>query len=161
MIQITPQMRVLLAVEPVDFRKGIDGLVQVCRQKLQADPLAGALFVFSSRGRKSLKLLVYDGQGFWLCQKRLSEGRFKWWPQNAQQAVHDWRGISSNCCCGTAIPTTPKWLRCGGGLRRRAKTELSRKKSHLVLAFQDLSGYFGADGQRHSVSRAQLRKGRD
>jgi transposase len=63
MIQITPQMRVLLAVEPVDFRKGIDGLVQLCRQKLQADPLAGALFVFSSRGRKSLKLLVYDGYG--------------------------------------------------------------------------------------------------
>jgi len=86
-IQITPQMRIWLAVEPVDFRKGIDGLVQLCRQKLQADPLAGALFVFSSRRRKSLKLLVYDGQGFWLCQKRLSEGRFQWWPQNGHLPV--------------------------------------------------------------------------
>jgi len=84
-IQITPQMRIWLAVEPVDFRKGIDGLVQLCRQKLQADPLAGALFVFASRRRKSLKLLVYDGQGYWLCQKRLSEGRFKWWPASSQQ----------------------------------------------------------------------------
>jgi transposase len=78
-------MRIWLAVEPVDFRKGIDGLVQLCREKLQADPLAGALFVFSSRRRKSLKLLVYDGQGYWLFQKRLSEGRFKWWPQKGDQ----------------------------------------------------------------------------
>lgn len=80
MIQITPQMRILLAVEPVDFRKGIDGLVAVCRQALEVEPLAGALFVFAGRSRRSLKFLSYDGQGFWLCQKRLSQGRFGWWP---------------------------------------------------------------------------------
>jgi hypothetical protein len=80
-IQITPQMRLCLAVEPVDFRKGIDGLAQLCRQKLQLDPMAGALFVFANRRRKALKILVYDGQGFWLCQKRLSQGRFGWWPK--------------------------------------------------------------------------------
>ena len=80
MIKITPQMRLLLAVEPVDFRKGIDGLVQVCRQRLNIDPIVGALFVFSNRRRRALKILVYDGQGFWLCQKRLSQGRFVWWP---------------------------------------------------------------------------------
>ena len=51
MIQITPQMRILLAVEPVDFRKGIDGLVALCRQKLKSEPFEGALFVFSSRRR--------------------------------------------------------------------------------------------------------------
>ena len=68
MIQLTPQMRILLAVEPADFRKGIDGLAQLCRQRLQDDPLSGALFVFANRRRKALKLLVYDGQGFWLCQ---------------------------------------------------------------------------------------------
>ena len=68
MIQLTPQMRLLLAVEPVDFRKGIDGLVAVCRQRLAAEPLAGGLFVFSNRRRQALKLLVYDGQGFWLAQ---------------------------------------------------------------------------------------------
>ena len=84
MIQLTPQMRSLLAVEPVDFRKGIDGLVQVCRQSLKLDPLAGALFVFSNRRRQALKILVYDGQGFWLCQKRLSQGRFGWWPSGGQ-----------------------------------------------------------------------------
>ena len=82
MIQITPQMRILLAVEPADFRKGIDGLAQLCRQRLRADPLSGAMFVFSNKRRKALKILVYDGQGFWLCQKRLSAGRFSWWPPN-------------------------------------------------------------------------------
>jgi transposase len=87
MIQITPQMRILIAVEPVDFRKGIDGLVGVCRQKLQAEPFEGALFVFASRRRKALKCLVYDGQGFWLCQKRLSQGRFKWWPADGTQST--------------------------------------------------------------------------
>lgn len=115
MIQITPQMRVLLAVEPVDFRKGIDGLVQVCRQKLQADPLAGALFVFSSRRRKSLKLLVYDGQGFWLCQKRLSEGRFKWWPQSANQGVYGLEGHQLQLLLWNGNPnhaqTAPLWRR--------------------------------------------------
>ena len=86
-IQITPQMRILLAVEPADFRKGIDGLAQLCRQKLHADPLSGAMFVFSNRRRKALKILVYDGQGFWLCQKRLSQGRFTWWPQAGEAAT--------------------------------------------------------------------------
>jgi transposase len=87
MIQITPQMRILVAVEPVDFRKGIDGLVALCRHQLQSEPFGGTLFVFSSRRRKALKVLVYDGQGFWLCQKRLSEGRFKWWPQPSDSAT--------------------------------------------------------------------------
>ena len=86
MIQITPQMRILLAVEPVDFRKGIDGLAALCRQVLGTDPLAGALVVFRSRSRRALKLLVYDGQGQWLCQKRLSAGRFTWWPEAGRGA---------------------------------------------------------------------------
>ena len=78
MIAIVPQMRVLVAVEPVDFRNGIDGLVALCRQRLQTDPMSGALFVFGSRRRHSIKILAYDGQGFVLCQKRLSSGRFSW-----------------------------------------------------------------------------------
>lgn len=81
MIQITPQMRILLAVEPVDFRKGIDGLAALCRQALSSDPLGGTLFVFCSRRRHAIKCLIYDGQGFWLCQKRLSQGRFTGWPK--------------------------------------------------------------------------------
>jgi transposase len=70
MIQITPQMRILVAVESVDFRKGIDSLAELCRQKLDADPFSGCLFVFRSRRATSIKALVYDGQGFWLATKR-------------------------------------------------------------------------------------------
>lgn len=81
MIQITPQMRILLAVQPVDFRKGIDGLAALCRQALASDPLSGALFVFRSRRGHAIKCLTYDGQGFWICQKRLSQGRFTGWPK--------------------------------------------------------------------------------
>lgn len=80
MIQITPQMRVLVAIEPVDFRRGIDGLAQLCRSVLKEDPMTGTVIVFRNRQRKAIKLLVYDGQGFWLAQKRLSVGRFRYWP---------------------------------------------------------------------------------
>jgi len=87
MIQLTPQMHILLAVEPVDFRKGIDSLAAVCRQTLQADPFSGYLFVFRNKNATTIKILMYDGQGFWLCQKRLSKGRFNWWPINSDPAA--------------------------------------------------------------------------
>ena len=80
MIQVTPQMRILLAVDPVDFRKGIDGLARVCRRELAADPFCGALFVFRNRRATAIRILVYDGQGFWLCHKRMSTGTFRHWP---------------------------------------------------------------------------------
>jgi transposase len=86
-IQVTPQMRVLVALEPADFRRGIDGLAAVCRQALGSDPFSGAVFVFRNRRKSAVKLLVYDGQGFWLCYKRLSSGRFRWWPSRPGETV--------------------------------------------------------------------------
>lgn len=80
MIQITPQMRLLVAIAPADFRCGIDGLARVCREALEADPFSGTVFVFRNRRGTAIKLLAYDGQGFWLAQKRLSKGRFRHWP---------------------------------------------------------------------------------
>jgi len=80
MLQITPQMKILVAVEPADFRRGIDGLARLCGETLQEDPFVGAVFVFRNRKGTALKALMYDGQGFWLCHKRLSKGRFPWWP---------------------------------------------------------------------------------
>src|SRR5512136_490247 len=80
MIQITPQMHILVALEAVDGRKGIDSLARLCQEKLQADPFSGCLFVFRSRRGTTVRILVYDGQGFWLAQKRLSKWRFRWWP---------------------------------------------------------------------------------
>lgn len=82
MIQVTPHMRVLVAVEPQDFRKGIDGLARVCKDVLARDPFSGTVFVFRNRRATAVKILVYDSQGFWLCQKRLSSGRFRWWPRS-------------------------------------------------------------------------------
>ena len=86
MIQITPQMRVLAAVEPVDFRRGIDGLARLCKDVLKHDPFSGWLFVFSNRSATALKILVYDGQGFCLFHKRLSCGKFCWWPSGRPSA---------------------------------------------------------------------------
>lgn len=87
MLQLTPQSRIFVAVEPVDFRKGIDGLAAVCRQTLADNPLEGAVYVFRNRAGTTLKLLLYDGQGFWLCTKRLSQGRFRWWPTAATPSL--------------------------------------------------------------------------
>lgn len=89
MIQLTPQMRILVSVEPVDFRQGIDGLCRLCRQVLSSDPFSGAVFVFRNRSGTSVKILAYDGQGYWLCQKRLSQGRFRHWPSGTGEAGRD------------------------------------------------------------------------
>lgn len=86
MLQLTPQMRILVAVEPVDGRKGIDGLAQICRQQLAEDPFSGCIFLFRTRRRTSIKILVYDGQGFFYAQKRLSQGSFRYWPSDAGPA---------------------------------------------------------------------------
>jgi transposase len=80
MIQIMPQMRILLAVEPVDFRRGIDGLARLCQESLASDPFSGTAFVFRNRRGTALRILLYDGQGMWLAHKRLSKGKFRWWP---------------------------------------------------------------------------------
>jgi transposase len=80
MLQLTSQMRILVAIEPVDFRNGIDGLIRLCKEVLGQDPFQGTVFAFRNRRGTAVKVLLYDGQGFWLAHKRLSEGRFRWWP---------------------------------------------------------------------------------
>jgi transposase len=87
MIQTSPTMRIFVAIEPADFRNGIDGLAACCRRKLEQDPMSGAAFVFRNRKGTSIKILLYDGRGYWLCQMRLSQGRFSWWPHSDEQAV--------------------------------------------------------------------------
>jgi transposase len=86
MIQVTPQMRVVAAIEPADFRRGIDGLAHACKEVLKHDPFNGWVFVFRNRSATAIKVLVYDGQGFWLCHKRLSSGKFRWWPRSRPSA---------------------------------------------------------------------------
>lgn len=84
MIQLVPQLKILLACQPVDFRKGIDSLAALCSNQLHQDPLTGALFVFRNRSGTSLKLLCYDGLGFYLCLRRFSQGRLRWWPRSSE-----------------------------------------------------------------------------
>jgi transposase len=80
LISLTAATRILVAVEPADFRRGIDGLSRAVREEFSEDPFSGSVFVFRNRRRTAIKILAYDGQGFWLCQKRLSQGRFRHWP---------------------------------------------------------------------------------
>lgn len=88
MIQVTAQTRVLVSVEPIDFRAGIDRLCRICQAQLSKDPFSGTLYVFRNRQATAIKILAYDGQGFWLCQKRLSCGRFRYWPRHAGSGPH-------------------------------------------------------------------------
>ncbi|MCA9173441.1 MAG: IS66 family insertion sequence element accessory protein TnpB [Planctomycetales bacterium] len=112
MIQLTPHMRIWVCIEPVDFRKGIDGLARLCLEQLEQDPFSGYVFAFRNRRATAIKVLVYDGQGFWLCQKRISQGKFHWWPRG-EAAAHE---IAANqlqilICAGNPerVDTPPDW----------------------------------------------------
>lgn len=76
-----PSAIIYVATISVDFRKGIDGLVGVCKKNLAIDPFNGAFFLFYNRSRTTFKILFYDEQGFVLCTKRLSQGRFQYKPE--------------------------------------------------------------------------------
>jgi transposase len=73
-----PGLRVLVASSPVDFRKGMDGLVALVTQVLAADPFAGDVFVFRAKRTDRIKLLLWDGSGLCLVTKRLEAGGFTW-----------------------------------------------------------------------------------
>lgn len=81
MIQVSPRDKIFIAIKPVDFRIGIDSAVMIAK-KLTAEPFSGAFFVFINKRKTSIKILAYDGQGMWLMHKRLSEGKFTWWPKS-------------------------------------------------------------------------------
>ena len=140
MIQITPQMRIMVAVEPVDFRRGIDGLARACREVLGADPFSGGLFVFRNRGGTAVKILVYDAQGFWLCHKRLSRGRFRFWPESEGGgsqglAAHELQVllVGGNPAAAKAAPV---WRRLpAAGCRLSQKT-----KKFLLINLMGLGG---------------------
>lgn len=78
MLSFPQQMRIFVAVEPVDMRKQFDGLWAVARDHLGEDPRGGALFAFTNKNRNRLKLLYFDGTGVWVFAKRIEEGRLSW-----------------------------------------------------------------------------------
>lgn len=85
MILLTHQTRIQLGVQPADFRKGIDGFVALCKNELHQNPRDQSVFVFINRARTMIRALSYDGSGYWLMSKRLSQGKFKNWPTTGER----------------------------------------------------------------------------
>ena len=87
MIELTQDMRILVAVKPAHFRSGIDALSGLCRSVLNEDPRSGSVFVFRNKSATAVKILAYQGRGFWLTHYRLSSGKFPRWPQDASDTA--------------------------------------------------------------------------
>ena len=78
MIGLPDGIRVYLAAGRTDLPRGIDGLAAQIQTVLREDPFSGHLFIFRGRAAHTIKVLMYDGSGFLLMQKRLTEGKFIW-----------------------------------------------------------------------------------
>lgn len=77
-----------LACGATDMRKSINGLAAIVEGSFRLDPFAGALYVFCNRNRDRLKILEWDGDGFWLHFKRLERGRFRWPAEGESQTLN-------------------------------------------------------------------------
>ena len=88
--------QVLLYVEPVDMRWGADRLSRVIQELSGRSPCAGAAFGFTNRSQSRIKLLLWDGTGVWLCQRRLHQGGFRW-PRDGEElfvmTAEQWRWL--------------------------------------------------------------------
>lgn len=109
MIHVTQHSTILVAVQPIDFRRQIDGIVSYCQHQLKDNPRSGALFVFRNRANTMIRILHYDGSGYWLATKRLSQGRYRGWPASDQAlsnlaAAQLMRLIKSMTCEGQLNP---------------------------------------------------------
>ena len=89
MLSIPPTVPIFLYTEPTDMRKGFDGLSGIVRSELETDPLNGSLFLFINRRRDRLKILHWDGTGFWLYYKLLEAGTFEGIPSKGACARLD------------------------------------------------------------------------
>lgn len=107
MIHITVHHRLHLWVAPIDFRKGLDALVGLCRQHVDS-PYDGTVFVFRNKSGIAVKLLVYDGSGFWLCTKRFSRGTLRYWPASCDEHVCA-TTLMILLNQGRPVPMQPSW----------------------------------------------------
>lgn len=131
MIQLVPQLRILLACKPIDFRNGIDGLAALCKRELAEDPFSGALFVFRNRRGTALKMLCYDGVGFYLFTRRFSEGRIRWWPENQDTALHPIQAQQLSVLLYNGLPDqakfAPAWRNLPGSDTQAASASASSR----------------------------------
>ena len=77
MLSFSSDLKIFVCTQPTDMRKGFCGLSGIVRSQFQADPTDGSLFVFINRRRDRMKLLHFDGQGFWLYYRLLEAGTFE------------------------------------------------------------------------------------
>lgn len=83
MLSFSGSLKIWLALEPCDMRKGFEGLAGLAQSKLGGDVKSGVLFVFGNKRRNRLKILYWDGSGLWVMTKRLEKGTFSW-PQGVE-----------------------------------------------------------------------------
>lgn len=81
MISIPAAVSVFVVHEPVSFGCGIDGMRGYCLRITKKDPISEGYFLFINKRRNQARVIWYDGQGFLLCAKRMSQGTFKNWPK--------------------------------------------------------------------------------
>lgn len=87
MISLNAQSKIYIATEPIDFRNGILGLKTKIKEHHKKIPDSGVFYIFRNKRKNAIKILVYDGQGFWLMMKRLSKGKFPWWPEAVGRGI--------------------------------------------------------------------------
>ncbi len=78
MLTFNGNLKIYVALEPCDMRKSFNGLSEIARNHLEVDPLDGAAFLFTNRRRNLIKILYFDGTGYWVVAKRLERGNFSW-----------------------------------------------------------------------------------
>lgn len=117
MIGPSGAVRVMVATQPVDFRKGAEGLAALVRETMGADPFSGAVYVFRAKRADRIKLVFWDGTGVVLVAKRLEDGEFRW-PKTQDAVLHltaaqlsalleglDWRRV--HAVRETRVPALP------------------------------------------------------
>jgi len=75
-LSLPPSVRIFVATQPVDGRKGVDSLAAIVRSALSQDPLSGHLYVFFSRRCDRVRIVYWDRSGYAMWIKRLERGRF-------------------------------------------------------------------------------------
>lgn len=105
--------RVMVAMRPVDFRKGMDGLAALVQAEMQHDPFSGVIYVFRAKRADRIKLIWWDGTGLCLMAKKLEQGAFKW------PSLHDGVMRLTAAQLGALLEGLD-WPRVHGGRRPRA-----------------------------------------
>jgi transposase len=78
MLTFNGNLKVYVALRPCDMRKSFNGLSEVARSTIGIDPAGGAAFLFTNKRRNLIKILYFDGSGYWVVAKRLEKGTFSW-----------------------------------------------------------------------------------